>query len=41
MNYHRARPQRRDRSVTALDVLFIGMLTVLFLSMAFGLLFLT
>jgi hypothetical protein len=41
MDHHRARPQRRDRSVTALDVVFIGMLAVLFLAMAFGLLFLT
>jgi cell division protein FtsL len=38
MDHHRARPQRRDRNVTALDVIFIGMLAVLLLAMAIGLL---
>ena len=41
MDHHRARPRRRDRSVTALDVIFIGMLAVLFLAMVYGLVFLT
>jgi hypothetical protein len=39
MEHRRVRP--RDRSVTALDVVFIGMLAVLFVVMAVGLLFLT
>jgi hypothetical protein len=41
MDHHGARPEHRDRGVTALDVIFIGMLSVLFLAMAIGMLFLS
>ena len=41
MGHYRERPQRmdQDRSLTALDVVFIAMLVVLLLAMAIGVLF--
>jgi hypothetical protein len=41
MGHYREQAQRmvRDRSLTALDVMFIGMLVVLLLAMAIGVLF--
>jgi hypothetical protein len=41
MGHYREQPQRRgqDRSLTVLDVMFIGMLVVLLLAMAIGVLF--
>ena len=41
MGHYREQPQRtvQDRSLTALDVMFIAMLVVLLLAMAIGVLF--
>jgi hypothetical protein len=41
MGHDREQPQRmdQDRSLTALDVMFIGMLVVLLLAIAIGVLF--